>query len=313
MRLKTIAALLLAGLAPAADAQAPRPKVRLAAHRQDAEARPDILATAASTGMFRTLITAVVAADLVDDLRGKGPLTLFAPTDEAFAKLDKGTVEALLKPENKARLREVLLLHVAPGRLLARDLAGSEGPKTLAGSRLTIAANGHGLAVNEATVVKADILCGNGVVHVIDRVLTPARARSAILEAAEKAGNFTVLLAAIKAADLEAAFEGDKELTVFAPTDNAFAKLDKSTLKGLLRPEGKSKLQEILKYHVVGSRVTAKDAVSQVGVATLDNGKSVQAKLKGGRLLINGARVVENDVEAGRGLIHAIDSVLIPH
>jgi len=134
----------------------------------------DIVDTAVAAGSFTTLVTAVKAAGLVETLKGPGPFTVFAPTDAAFAALPSGTLATLLKPENKAKLVAILTYHVVPGRILSSDIAGKKlDPKTVEGERLAINATGHTVKVNTATVIKADIIADNGVIHVIDKVLLP--------------------------------------------------------------------------------------------------------------------------------------------
>ena len=136
-------------------------------------AKKDIVDTAVSAGSFQTLAKAIQAAGLVETLKGDGPFTVFAPTDAAFAKLPAGILESLLKPENKAKLTAILTYHVVPGRVLAAQVAGMGSAPTVNGQSLAIGA-GHGtVRVGQASVVKTDILCSNGVIHVIDAVLLP--------------------------------------------------------------------------------------------------------------------------------------------
>ncbi len=132
----------------------------------------DIVDTAVAGG-FNTLVTAVKAADLVDTLKGKGPFTVFAPTDAAFAKLPPGTLQDLLKPENKAKLKGILTYHVVAGKVMAKDVMGLDSAKTVNGQTLTITKKDGGVMVDKAKVAKTDILCTNGVIHVIDTVLLP--------------------------------------------------------------------------------------------------------------------------------------------
>ena len=133
----------------------------------------DIVDTAVSAGQFNTLVAAVEAADLVTTLKGDGPFTVFAPTDEAFAALPEGTVENLLKPENKDQLIAVLTYHVVPGKIMSSDIAGTATMvESVQGSELDINAT-DGVTVDGATVVTADIETDNGVIHVIDRVVLP--------------------------------------------------------------------------------------------------------------------------------------------
>lgn len=136
-------------------------------------AKSDIVDTAVSAGQFKTLVAAVKAADLVDTLKGPGPYTVFAPTDEAFAKLPPGTVEGLLKPENKDKLKAVLTYHVVSGKVMAADAAKLTSAKTVQGKELKVSATGGTVMINDAKVVKADIACSNGVIHVIDTVVIP--------------------------------------------------------------------------------------------------------------------------------------------
>lgn len=133
----------------------------------------DIVETAVAAGSFKTLATALQAAGLIDTLKSKGPFTVFAPTDEAFAKLPAGTVEELLKPENKEKLVAILTYHVVPGKVLAAQVTKLDSAKTVNGEVVAIRANGAAVTVDNAKVTKADILCSNGVIHVIDTVLMP--------------------------------------------------------------------------------------------------------------------------------------------
>jgi len=134
----------------------------------------DIVDTAVKAGQFKTLAAALTAAGLIDTLKGPGPFTVFAPTDAAFAKLPAGTVDSLLKPENKAQLVKILTYHVVPGKTMSEDLAGKKlEAKTVEGSALSIDATKGGVSVNGAKVVTADVVADNGVIHVIDSVVLP--------------------------------------------------------------------------------------------------------------------------------------------
>lgn len=133
----------------------------------------DIVDTAVSTGQFNTLVAAVQAAGLVDTLKGDGPFTVFAPTDDAFAKLPSGTIELLLKPENKAMLTDILTYHVVPGKLMATDVVKMNDIKTVQGGSLKVTTMGNKVMINDANVLATDIMTSNGVIHVIDTVLMP--------------------------------------------------------------------------------------------------------------------------------------------
>ena len=153
-----MAVLATSSFAPAVKAQAPT---------------KDIVDTAVAAGSFKTLAAALQAAGLVETLKGKGPFTVFAPTDAAFAKLPAGTVADLLKPENKAKLTAILTYHVVPGAVMAAQAAKLPSAKTVNGASLTIHATGGKVMIDNATVTTADIACSNGVIHVIDTVVLP--------------------------------------------------------------------------------------------------------------------------------------------
>lgn len=138
-----------------------------------AAAEKDIVDTAVSAGSFKTLAAALQAAGLVDALKGQGPFTVFAPTDDAFKKLPAGTVEFLLKPENKEKLKAILTYHVAPGKVMAAQVTSLTSLKTLNGQSLSISTHDGSVMVNNARVVQTDIAASNGVIHVIDTVILP--------------------------------------------------------------------------------------------------------------------------------------------
>ena len=132
----------------------------------------DIVDTAVA-GKFNSLVAAVKAAGLVDTLKGPGPFTVFAPTDEAFAKLPAGTLESLLRPENKEKLQSILTYHVVPGKVMAKDVVKLKSAKTVEGRAVSVSTKGGGVMINNATVTKADIAASNGVIHVVDTVILP--------------------------------------------------------------------------------------------------------------------------------------------
>lgn len=268
----------------------------------------DIVDTAVAAGSFQTLAAALSAADLVEALKGDGPFTVFAPTDEAFAKLPAGTVETLLNPENKGQLTGILTYHVVPGKVLAKDVVSLSGATTLNGQRIDIRTV-DGVQVDNANVVKTDIICDNGVIHVIDAVILPASDNIAVT--AEKAGSFSTLLAAAKAAGLVDALTGEGPLTVFAPTDEAFAKLPEGTVASLLKPENRDKLASILKYHVVSGRVYSDQALAAGSADTLE-GSAVKIRVQDGKAVVNNAQLMTTDLDCSNGVIHVIDAVLLP-
>lgn len=262
----------------------------------------DIVDIAAAAGGFDTLVAAVKAAGLVEALKGPGPLTVFAPTDEAFAKLPEGTVESLLKPENRDQLASILTYHVVPGQITAEEAAELPKVDTAQGASLLISAKGDKVRVDGAAVVKADIAASNGVIHVIDTVLLPKD----IVSTAEAAGQFNTLLTAVEAAGLVDALKGEGPLTVFAPTDGAFAALPDGTVEDLLRPENRQKLTAILKYHVV----TGEISLGGRRVKTLQ-GNEVDIRPTGD-WRVDEAKVLLADIRVTNGVVHIIDRVLLP-
>ncbi|GMV25957.1 MAG: hypothetical protein AMXMBFR58_19880 [Phycisphaerae bacterium] len=282
--------------------------VMVAASYRPEHAAMDIVDTAVAAGSFKTLAAALKAAGLVDALKGKGPFTVFAPTDEAFAKLPAGTVEELLKPANKARLASILKYHVVSGTVLAKDVK-TGAAATLDGQRVDLVAKDGGVKVDGAAVTKADIECTNGVIHVIDTVILPSDKN--VVQTAVAAGKFSTLAKLLTTAELVSTLEGDGPFTVFAPTDEAFAKLPKETVESLLKPENREKLVSILKYHVVSGRIYS-DAAVKAGKASTLQGGSVAIKSEAGGVTINGAKVLSADIDATNGVIHVIDTVILP-
>lgn len=290
------------------------PSQRLVVHaapevQASTTASKDIVDTAVAAGSFNTLVAAVKAAGLVDTLKGDGPFTVFAPTDAAFAKLPKETIAELLKPENKATLQSILTYHVVPGKVKAANVVGLKTAKTVQGQQIDITVKDGKVSIDGANVVKTDIETSNGVIHVIDSVIMPND--KDIVDTAVGAKAFTTLVAAVKAAGLVETLKGDGPFTLFAPSDEAFAKLPQSTITDLLKPENKDKLTAILTYHVVPGKVMAADVVGLKSAKTV-NGKEVNVAVQGSSVMIDKATVVATDIEASNGVVHVIDSVLMP-
>ncbi|MFH1998217.1 MAG: fasciclin domain-containing protein [Planctomycetota bacterium] len=269
-----------------------------------------IVDVAVQAGPFKTLVAAVKAAGLVDTLSGKGPFTVFAPTDEAFAKIPKADLAALLKPENKDKLTAILTYHVIPQKVEAEQVARLRSAKTANGQDVKIDINKNGVFVDGAKVIKTDIQARNGVIHVIDTVIMPEFKKD-IVDVAVEAGSFKTLVTAVKAAGLVDTLKGEGPFTVFAPSDAAFAKLPEGTISDLLKPENKDKLIAILTYHVLPGE-TKSSVVAGSRSAQTVNGQSLGFSLRGSDVYIDEAKVVQADIEAENGVIHVIDSVLIP-
>ncbi len=263
-------------------------------------------------------MAAVQAAGLVDTLKGAGPFTVFAPTDEAFAKLPAGTVANLLKPENLETLKNILLYHVVSGNVMAADVVTLDGKTadTVAGSAVNISVKDGKVFLNEnVQVIITDIVTSNGVIHVIDTVLMPPAKLADIVDTAVADGRFTTLVAAVQAAGLVDTLKGAGPFTVFAPTDEAFAKLPAGTVETLLKPENLETLKNTLLYHVVPGKVMAADVVTLDGkmADTAFAGNAIKISVKYGKVYLNeNVQVIITDVMTSNGVIHVIDTVLLP-
>jgi transforming growth factor-beta-induced protein len=261
----------------------------------------NLVETAAEAGSFQTLLAAVAAAGLEETLAEGGPFTVFAPTDAAFESLPAGVLEAVLA--DRDLLTAVLLYHVVPGRIMSGDLMDGQIVTTAEGREFRVTLSG-GPRVNEVNVIATDVEASNGVIHVIDGVLIPVNDN---VDTAVGAG-FSTLVAAVQAADLESVLRSDGPLTIFAPTDEAFANLPAGALEALLA-DGDA-LASVLTYHVVSGRVFVSDLADGMEVMTV-GGRAVTISLAGGAR-VNGASIVATDILTSNGVIHVIDAVLIP-
>ena len=281
-----------------------------AAPASETKASPGTIAeTATRAGAFGTLLAAAKAAGLVEALSGDAPLTVFAPSDAAFAALPEGTVASLLKPENTGRLRQILSYHVVSGRVSLAELATRGQATTLNGQRITARLQGGALIVSGAIVQTADLACSNGLIHVVDAVLLPEQ--ESVVGVAAKAKTFKTLLAAAKAAGLASALSGEGPWTVFAPSDAAFAALPPGTVEHLLLPAQRETLATILKHHVVSGRVFADQALAAGQAKTLA-GTTLSFTYQDGGLQVAGVKLKSLDLSAANGVIHVVDQVLLP-
>ncbi len=259
-----------------------------------------------------TLEAAVVAAELADDLSGPGPFTVFAPTDAAFAALPAGTIEALLA-DPTGTLAQILLYHVVGAQALSTDLSDGQTITTLQGEDVTVTIGMNGVMINGATVVVADILATNGVVHVIDAVLLPNLVEplpATVVDIIVNSDVHTTLEAAVIAAELADDLSGTGPFTVFAPTDAAFAALPAGVVDALLLdPTGD--LAQILLYHVASGNVLSTD-LSDGQIVTTLQGQTVTIDITGGNVFVNNAQVIVADLLAENGVVHVIDAVLLP-
>ena len=276
---------------------------------QDVRPGKDIVDTAVAAGQFKTLAAALGAANLVPTLKGKGPFTVFAPTDAAFEKLPEGMVADLLKKKNLATLRSILTYHVVAGKLPTEKVIMQKGFVTLNGQRVGIQLDKKGAMIGGARILKTDIHCSNGVIHVIDTVMTPVQ--EDIVGVAKKSGSFKTLTAALQAAGLADTLRGKGPFTVFAPTDAAFEKLPEGTVESLLKPENKDKLVAILTYHVVPGRNFASKVTSTPSLDSVQ-GQPIEFTVTKGKAKANDATIVDTDINASNGVIHVIDKVIMP-
>ena len=276
---------------------------------QSAAAKPTIAAAAASQEQFSTLVAALKAADLVETLDSNGHFTVFAPTNDAFAALPEGTIPALLKKENKGQLTGILTYHVVPSNMTATEVIASSGSQTVNGQWVDFTYGPNGAFIDNARITTTDIECSNGTIHVIDRVILPTGKN--IVATASDTGTFSTLLAAAEAAGLARNLGHDGPYTVFAPTDDAFARLGKKTIAELLLPENKEKLARILGNHVVSGRIYSPDALAAGHARTLA-GTDLSITMVEGRARVGNANILLTDIDASNGVIHVIDTVLIP-
>ena len=206
-------------------------------------------------------------------------------------------------------LSDILLYHVAEGQLFAADVLALEKIETLQGKSAKVSLMDGKAMIDGAEIIITDILTSNGVIHVIDSVIIPP---IDIVETAVADGRFTTLVAALEAADLVETLKGEGPFTVFAPTDDAFAKLPAGTVEDLLKPENLETLKNILLYHVVEGKVMASDVVTLESAETV-LGQEVTVRVEDGKVYINDAELIITDIETYNGVIHVIDSVLLPN
>ncbi len=277
-----------------------------------------IVEIAQENGNFETLVTALEAAGLDSTLADEnGEFTVFAPTDDAFAALPEGTLDALLADTDL--LTDILLYHV-----ISDSVVGSETAVSLAGStqlmaneaKLAITVRGDALYLNESMVIDADIEASNGVIHVIDAVLTPisvGEPEGSIVDIALASPDLTTLVAALQAADLVGTLADETStFTVFAPTDDAFAALGEDAIAALLADP--AALSDVLLYHVIaGAAADSIDATALYGeLVTMANEAGVAIDIRDGELFVNDSQVIIRDIPATNGIIHVIDAVLLP-
>ena len=285
----------------------------------------NIVEIASATDSLSTLVSAVVAAELVDTLSDEAPgFTVFAPNNDAFAAV-ADTVNPLLDTINdddasdddkaaaRATLQSVLTYHVLPMQVDAAAAVAAAGTSvtTVNGKQIDITTEDGNVFINGVEVIATDISASNGVVHVLEGVLLP---ENNIVETAVADGRFTTLVSAVTAAGLvDTLSDEEARFTVFAPTDDAFDKLNEDTLTVLLDEDNVADLQALLTYHVLEGEVASDAALALEGmrVETV-NGKRLSVSVEDGNLFIDDSQVIITDIETSNGIIHAIDTVLMP-
>lgn len=292
-----------------------RPGTPPASAQTPSKSAPNIVDRLERLGNFSILLTALETANLKEAVATGGPFTLFAPTDQAFAELvdqlDITAPELLANPD----LASILLYHVVSGkRRSGQLLAASTEPTLSEGKSVLVVLEGTDVLVNRAKVTRANVPAGNGVIHVIDKVLLPPSeptSINSIVDVLQLDGRFSVLLAALDRTGLDDAVAGAGPFTLFAPTDEAFttllADLGITADQLLANPE----LSSVLLYHVLGSRQGAFQLLRARVVETLQ-GDDLTARLRAFGVYINNSRVINPNVQAPNGVIHTIDKVLLP-
>jgi uncharacterized surface protein with fasciclin (FAS1) repeats/formylglycine-generating enzyme required for sulfatase activity len=311
----------------------------------------DIVETAASAGRFKTLVAAIEAADLKNTLKGSGPYTVFAPTDEAFAALPEGTVASLLRPENKQQLVRILTYHIVPGRISSMEIANIDEPqwaRTANGQRLPIGIRDRVFQVGAAEVVRPDIKCSNGMIHVIDKVLLPPELRTEesikmavkesapanLIEALRSVpdGRFSTFVAAVEASGGKqdwAQAEPTGNWTLFIPTNEAFDRLSEAERAALFDPKNRETLLALLDWHALPKiqpwSFEFQDGDRGPVMVSRQNDRFVLDVLSNGMVFVYElartandraepfkARILAGDISLGGNLVNIVDRVIVP-
>lgn len=277
----------------------------------------DIVELAQSNSSLSTLVTAITTADLAAALKGTGPFTVFAPSNEAFAALDEGVLETLLN--NPEVLAEVLQYHVVSGKVMSSDLSNGNVQTLLSGKSISVAISGSTVTLNgSATVTTANVEASNGVVHIINEVLLPEGfelPKDNIVEIASATPSLSILVEALsKFPDLVNALSADGTYTVFAPTNDAFTALLGAIGQSSLNDIPLNVLERILKYHVISSAALMSTDLTddQMAATILSADDKITVNINGSIVMINNASVTAANIEASNGIVHVVDAVLVP-
>jgi len=269
----------------------------------------DVVDTLVGDSKAATLVSLVTKAGLVDTLKGAGPFTVFAPTDAAFSKVDAATLNSLLADPTGA-LADLLKYHVISGKVMSSDISNEMVAGTVAGDnvRLNIYSHNHIVTINGQKISTADVQCDNGVIHFIDGVIMPATKN--IVQVISEDPELSTLLSVVTAAGIADEFRVDP-LTVFAPTNAAFAAVDKDDLAKLTGD--KQRLKETLEYHGVPHTLFANGLYNREFEKSVDSHEDrLRIRVNSNGVTVNNGKVVEADKQASNGVVHKIDHVLIP-
>jgi uncharacterized surface protein with fasciclin (FAS1) repeats len=267
---------------------------------------PTVFEIVESSEAHDTLEIAITTAELETTLSGEGPFTLFAPTDAAFGMFEPGVLDVVLA--NTEVLKQILLHHAVSGTTLAADLEDGQTIITLNEDIINVSITGSTVMIDDATVIIADILASNGVVHVIDVVLTPPTDELTVMDIIAASQDHTTLETALIQTGLDVILSGDGPFTVFAPTDEAFDNLPDGALEELL--EDNTLLEEVLLYHVHSGELLAADLTNEMAISTV-NGADLTSFVDENGEMINTSNVTVADTETSNGILHIIDQVLI--
>ncbi len=302
------------GVFAATSVQAQEEPSEASAERSELSMSPagkNVVQKLVKAGQYATLVSAVTQAGLADTLATTQGITVFAPTDAAFAKIPPADLQALIA--DKEKLKSVLTYHVSPRLLRENQLAQRGNAPTLYGANIAVTGTPEDLALNgNVSLTLGDIRATNGIIHSIDTVLTPPALPKDVVATAIAAGSFNTLVAAVQAAGLEQTLRTTQNITVFAPTDAAFAKIPKATLDAILAD--KALLTKILTYHVSGRVITA-EQILNAGSGTIRTlaGERIRFVAKDGKVVLNETvMVTATNIKASNGIIHVLDAVLIP-
>lgn len=265
-----------------------------------------IVETLANTSQLSKLADVLKKANITNGLNGTGPFTVFAPSDSAFSAMDQTELNRLTGTNDTTNLTKLIAYHLLPYSMVVGNGTNSTLLKTIEGNYLVMTVNASGVFINNAKVTTTNIVCTNGVVFIIDKVLTTPKT---VLQTAQDSGSFTKLMSAINAANLTSTLNGTGPFTVFAPNDAAFGKLDQAILNKLISSD-RANLTKLLTYHVVSGMVPSFQLKN--GTVTTLEGEKLNVTVNGTTIKVGNVTVITANIICSNGIIHVIDQVLVP-